>query len=1544
MSSITNDEYQRWVPTHVQVTVLRARGLRAKGKHGTNDAYVIIQVGKEKYSTCVMEKTTSPEWGEECTFELQPGVLELGGRDVCPPGSCDLTLTAMHRALIGLDVFLGQAVIPLDKAFQDRISMKKEWHRLHSKTGKKEKERGEVQVSMQFTRHNLTASMYDLSMKDKPHSAFGKLKDRIRGKKHLEEDSASAIIPGGYGALARMRGRLPSDGGGEEYYEDDEGGEARRSKMRNFFLRGRLRKSSDTRSSTSLGSESSESSSRGGSLSPTAGISVVVSDLSNSPSNSSNLTADNSPDHTVAPSPQVSPHKRIYDDEVCEISIPVPQSFTYDSLITETVSSAPPSTAVANGHPVKHAAAPRAHKPKPRPSAPSKQTGESAAPKGLSLSPALGSRQKASAMSLSLQNLSVSRHAEEPHPGPGDGRRWSLDRAGEEERAAIAAAIESAGKLEEEERRAAQFKKEAAPAVAAGDGEVKKQKWGLFSHGRSESTGKVASAGKGDTASAPSEGKHKGWFGSKDSHSKPSPVPSDLLSDSSHHLEFRVTEETPPGDSDGMARLPRGETVVSNEGVHSNPFVSDTDGTQAWTSGDSSQSPMFPDPSIETNSPHVEMDTDFAAPTNTNLLNTHDLLQLSPNESVSSLPENSSMEFSRMHNLACPYPGMLLHQKSTPSHSGTRLTVTSPSQMPLGYVSNSQLAGSTTTWLRLADQSEEMSGAAEGVASQSAVPESAVSPLVIDFNGREADLGAALSPSAGAEVTETMLTPQSREPYVSAYREMSSDDTLEASTIISYSPGRELDLPASDPLPTSLESSDQDPSGEQDEEKDKIETGDLGVKEPTVDEADVVVLTDSDTATKQGIGSGVVSEIEGFGWESVEPSVTSSAQELNRTGPESVSSGNHILDHSLEAESPFSGSLICIMASSPGEGLISSGSRFADDSAALTGSELPSSPTRVLQDMSPDDEHLPTRLRTGELETLHHEVLESSVSLLPSASLSSYDNANSSVNPFVSADSDAFVSPLVSMAPDDDGHSTGNPFFSLNTDSVCASSNNSSTSPNKDLLLAPQSTRLLGSLLYESTESECYLTCISQQRHRSLCGQRSLPLITEKDPMQQLIASYDLAVKDPCQNTMQIHHDPKVDDVSQFNLSPLSALTSDLQMKSTVRRDVSSPLPLPTNGITQEAIPTQNSSLLTQRGNFAESFVTKEDPLPDILGMSNDLKDKAMSEQWSSPPPPPPMLACDRTAEPTPNYELTEGMVPNFDVTRKDMPKSVLLQEVPATKDVEINPFVDGWVDIFPRNSVSGSPFTTESEAQDLSIFPVDWANLDKLAAVGNTGEKKEVMSEAGASLLNEGWASAPSWLTPVTSEVQNDQNTLPWVAFDQSLPGLNGGVSDGTLPSSSISQDFVVTHLDPQFPQTDTHPGPKSSVEQLDIFGSIEDPFQGFPGVTGPFNGDPFHSVAPVFESDQSKLHKMDSTKRGEKAMPSLKTAPTLSLKPELQLLSPLAVSTPAADPFPLSFPAVHPALAIPLCPSPIASDLMSASQAAFAQEHQQAPNQIAR
>ncbi|XP_055718776.1 uncharacterized protein LOC129811468 isoform X2 [Salvelinus fontinalis] len=473
MSSLNiDDEDQRWVPTHVQVTVLRGRGLRAKGKHGTSDVYTIIQVGKEKYSTCVLEKTTAPEWKEECSFELLPGVLEqVGDGGAYPPGSSDLVLTVMHRALIGLDVFLGQAVIPLDKVFQDRICMKNEWYKLNSKTGKKEKERGDIQVTVQFTKNNLTASMYDLSLgKDKPRSTFGKIKDRIKGKKRSskdsDEDSASTIVSG-YGPVSRMRNRLPSDGGGEEDYEDDEGGEGRRSKMRNFFLRGKLRKSSDTRSSTSLGSESSESSSRGGSLSPTAGISVVVSDLSNSPSNSSNFTAD-SPEHTAESSPKLASYTCEFTDESGEINIPVPQPVCINGshVYNTTLDPCP-------GNPV------------------------------IPLDP-LALVKKNLPLSQSLQNLNQQREELPvllPKGPAADGRRWSFDKAGKEEKVAIAAALEQAG----------QGMVEGAREESDRDNQGRKRSRNCL-----DESEQASNSDSGE--------KHKGWFGAKDNHSKPSPV------------------------------------------------------------------------------------------------------------------------------------------------------------------------------------------------------------------------------------------------------------------------------------------------------------------------------------------------------------------------------------------------------------------------------------------------------------------------------------------------------------------------------------------------------------------------------------------------------------------------------------------------------------------------------------------------------------------------------------------------------------------------------------------------------------------------------------------------------------------------------------------------------------------------------------------------------------------------------------------------------------------------------------------------------------
>ncbi|XP_042244117.1 uncharacterized protein rab11fip5a isoform X2 [Thunnus maccoyii] len=378
--------------------------------------------------------------------------------------------------------------------------------------------------------------MYDLVMKDKSASTFRKLKERMKGKRRSsEEDSSSAVVPSGYGSVYRMRHRLPSDGGGEEDYEDDEGGEARRSKMRNFFLRGKLRKSSDTRSSTSLGSESSESSSRGGSLSPTAGISVVVSDLSNSPSNSSNLTADNSPEHTADISPKSPSLRCEFGDEPGEITIAVPQ----------------PTVCVNGSHAyhVQHL---------------DPGSGKPAGSLGVGL------LQKSLPLSMSLQNLSPRAATDLPKGTVGDGRRWSFDKPGEEEKAAIAAALEQSGPMvgDEEECLEQTAPPSSSSSTAESESQGKKQKRNLFSHGRSESAGKRTSQSKDESeqASAGAEEKHKGWFGSKDSHSKPSLVVSPKLKPSTDpHPPPLPPSHHPPGPPVDPASL-----VSALH--HSNPF------------------------------------------------------------------------------------------------------------------------------------------------------------------------------------------------------------------------------------------------------------------------------------------------------------------------------------------------------------------------------------------------------------------------------------------------------------------------------------------------------------------------------------------------------------------------------------------------------------------------------------------------------------------------------------------------------------------------------------------------------------------------------------------------------------------------------------------------------------------------------------------------------------------------------------------------------------------------------------------------------------
>ncbi|XP_058869775.1 rab11 family-interacting protein 1-like [Acipenser ruthenus] len=205
------EQSQQWYPTNVNVTVLQAHSLKAKGKNGTNDAYAIIQLGKEKFSTSVSEKSLAPVWREEASFELP--VFHQGNQE-----RCMLRIVVMHRALVGLDQFLGEAVINLLELHENKERNKTEWFKLQSKAGKKEKERGEVHVNIQFMRNNMTASMFDLSMKDKSRSPFGKLKDKIRGKKDRGgfSDSASAIVPRVSQVLTDSEGEEEGGGGVEK--------------------------------------------------------------------------------------------------------------------------------------------------------------------------------------------------------------------------------------------------------------------------------------------------------------------------------------------------------------------------------------------------------------------------------------------------------------------------------------------------------------------------------------------------------------------------------------------------------------------------------------------------------------------------------------------------------------------------------------------------------------------------------------------------------------------------------------------------------------------------------------------------------------------------------------------------------------------------------------------------------------------------------------------------------------------------------------------------------------------------------------------------------------------------------------------------------------------------------------------------------------------------------------------------------------------------------------------------------------------------------
>ncbi|XP_018307205.1 rab11 family-interacting protein 2 [Mycetomoellerius zeteki] len=152
-----------WSPTHVQVTVQRAKDLLTKGKHKTNDCFVTITLGKEKYQTSVKENATKDvDWHEECELLIP----EQGN-------TAEIVLTALHRNFLGVDQFLGTVSIPLS-SFDVYERPRNRWYALNSKPGKENtKERGELEVRIGFIVK--AGSLTDLSKKERHKSSLGQL-------------------------------------------------------------------------------------------------------------------------------------------------------------------------------------------------------------------------------------------------------------------------------------------------------------------------------------------------------------------------------------------------------------------------------------------------------------------------------------------------------------------------------------------------------------------------------------------------------------------------------------------------------------------------------------------------------------------------------------------------------------------------------------------------------------------------------------------------------------------------------------------------------------------------------------------------------------------------------------------------------------------------------------------------------------------------------------------------------------------------------------------------------------------------------------------------------------------------------------------------------------------------------------------------------------------------------------------------------------------------------------------------------------------------
>uniref|UniRef100_A0A8B9J095 RAB11 family interacting protein 5 n=1 Tax=Amazona collaria TaxID=241587 RepID=A0A8B9J095_9PSIT len=416
------------------------------------------------------------------------------------------------------------------------------WHKLHSKAGKKEKERGEILVCLQFTRNNITASMFDLSMKDKPRSPFGKLKDKVKGKKKYDLESASAVIPSSMGGLDM---------------EDDYDIGGKKSKVKGFFLKNKLRKSSLTQSNTSLGSDSTISSA-------SLGLASNVPEVPRSPSRHSSVSMERS---DLLPSPKLT-HKRAFSDDVSQVS-PVLEPKAIQSLKPKNDPVSRSSLCINGSHVYSDEPAPKSPVCAPQSSSIPKRQEE-----GFGFAPLHSEPQE---VPWGVSSFERTQQRDEPRFIPSPPSLALQEELRVSTKAVTLSNHLGRARMEESSRLETKPTQAAAPMVFSTDTtkdkqaedtkkEEKKAKGGLFHHGGNKNdTGskgqgeKVASShGSSVHTGGDERSKSSGWFGSKESPQKPSLEVSPQVETSSDAPHFPPCSpaQFPPAAVAHLASMP----------------------------------------------------------------------------------------------------------------------------------------------------------------------------------------------------------------------------------------------------------------------------------------------------------------------------------------------------------------------------------------------------------------------------------------------------------------------------------------------------------------------------------------------------------------------------------------------------------------------------------------------------------------------------------------------------------------------------------------------------------------------------------------------------------------------------------------------------------------------------------------------------------------------------------------------------------------------------------------------------------------------------